>query len=47
MNGYVVAGYGSTLLGLAGYAAYVLHRARILRARVGAPHQRPRNGDPR
>jgi hypothetical protein len=42
VNGYVAAGYGVTLLGLAGYAAYVLQRARTLRARLGAP---PRRGD--
>ncbi len=36
MNGYVAAGYASTLVGLAGYAFYVLRRARVLRRRVGA-----------
>ena len=40
MNAYVAAGYGVTLLGLAGYAAHVLHRARSLRARLAAPPRR-------
>jgi hypothetical protein len=36
VNGYVTAGYAVTLASLAGYAGYVLHRARALRDRVGA-----------
>jgi hypothetical protein len=36
VNGYVAAGYASTLAVLAGYALHVLRRARILRARASA-----------
>jgi len=36
MNGYVAAGYGATLIGLAGYALWVLRRGRMLtRGRSG------------
>ena len=45
MNGYVAAGYGVTLVSLAGYAAYVLRRARALRARTAAAP--PPDGDRR
>jgi len=34
VNGYVAAGYGVTLVSLAGYAAHVLRRARTLRGRA-------------
>jgi hypothetical protein len=34
VNGYVAAGYGATLLGLGGYAAHLLRRGRVLRART-------------
>lgn len=34
MNGYVAAGYGLTVVTLAGYAMHVLRRARTLRART-------------
>jgi len=36
VNGYVAAGYASTIVGLAGYALHVLHRARVLRRRLGS-----------
>lgn len=36
MNGYVAAGYGVTLVTLAGYAVHVLRRVRQLRRRTGA-----------
>ena len=36
MNGYVAAGYGLTLVVLAGYAAYVVRRARRLGAGIAA-----------
>ncbi len=36
MNGYVAAGYGATLLTLAGYAVHVLRRARTLQARAAS-----------
>ena len=36
MNGYVAAGYGATLVTLAGYAVHVLRRARTLRARTAS-----------
>ena len=47
MNGYVAAGYGVTLLGLGGYAAYVLGRARSLRARATTALNRDDHGAPR
>lgn len=44
MNGYVAAGYGVTLLGLAGYAVHVLHRKRGLRARAGGDRSQSTSG---
>lgn len=35
MNGYVAAGYASTLLALGAYAVHVLRRARRLGRRLG------------
>jgi hypothetical protein len=44
VNGYVAAGYAVTLLGLGGYAAHVLRRARALRGRIGAAPAGPDGG---
>jgi hypothetical protein len=47
VNGYVAAGYGVTLVSLAGYAAYVLRRARSLRARTAPAPTPTTDGDRR
>ena len=44
MNGYVAAGYGVTLVGLAGYAVHVLRRERGLRARAGGGRSQSTSG---
>lgn len=36
MNGYVAAGYATTVATLAGYALHVLRRGRVLRSRASA-----------